>query len=234
MQNAPKSWFLGAALLAVALSCVGARPRPAVAADVQAAVKDDGGQPVAAAVVTLTPADAAGAASAAATAATVPALAAASVDQSGEAFVPAVVVVARGGEVTFHNADRTRHHVYSFSPVKSFEFVLNPGGASTPVRFDKAGVAAIGCNIHDHMAAFVYVTETRWTAVTDKDGRASFSGVAPGAYTATVWDRRLRPGAAAPTMPVTVAATGPTAFTATLSLPVSKRQNRRDRERSDY
>ncbi|HEY0525097.1 MAG TPA: hypothetical protein VGD08_17020 [Stellaceae bacterium] len=238
MQTAPNARFPGAAFLgaslAIALSCA-AVPRPAVAADVQASVKDEGGQPVAAAVVTLTPADAAGAAAAAASPATAPALAAASIDQRNETFIPGVVVVARGGEVTFHNADNTRHHVYSFSPIKSFEFVLNPGDASTPVRFDKAGVAAVGCNIHDHMAAFVYVTDTRWSAVTDKDGHARLAGVAPGAYTATVWDQRLRPGAPPPTMPVTVAASGgPTAFTATISLPASKRQNRRDREKSDY
>jgi plastocyanin len=245
MQTAPNprfpgAAFLGASLVAVALSCLGAAlPRATAAADVQALVKDDGGQPVASAVITLTPADGSGAATAAsasATAATDPALAAATIDQRNETFIPAVVLVARGGAVTFHNADNTRHHVYSFSPVKSFEFVLNPGDASTPVRFDKPGVAAIGCNIHDHMAAFVYVTDSRWSAITDKDGRASFTGVAPGAYVATIWDRRLRPGSAQPTMPVTVAASGgPTAFTATLGLPsAAKRQNRRDREKTDY
>jgi len=240
MQTAPNARFPGAAFLgaslAVALTCAAAVvPRPAAAADVQALVKDEGGQPVPAAVVTLTPADAAGAAAASATPATAPTLAAASIDQRNETFLPGVVLVARGGEVTFHNADNTRHHVYSFSPIKSFEFVLNPGDASAPVRFDKPGVVAIGCNIHDHMAAFVYVTDTRWSAITDKDGHARFSGVAPGTYTATVWDQRLRPGAPPPTMPVAVAASdGPTAFTATISLPASKRQNRRDREKTDY
>ena len=42
-------------------------------------------------------------------------LASATIDQRDETFVPSVVVVHRGGSVTFRNSDRTRHHIYSFS-----------------------------------------------------------------------------------------------------------------------
>jgi len=59
---------------------------------------------------------------------------------------PLVTIVPRGGEVEFHNSDRTRHHVYSFSPARAFEFVLAPGEVSEAVRLDRTGVVAVGCN----------------------------------------------------------------------------------------
>jgi hypothetical protein len=34
-----------------------------------------------------------------------------------------------------------------------------------PVHFDKPGIVAIGCNIHDHMIAHVFVTEAPCVSV---------------------------------------------------------------------
>lgn len=70
-------------------------------------------------------------------------LATATIDQLEEIFVPTVVVVRRGGSVVFHNSDRTRHHIYSFSPIRQFEFVQKPDDNSPAVSFDVPGVAAI-------------------------------------------------------------------------------------------
>src|SRR5688500_5851622 len=46
------------------------------------------------------------------------------VDQKALAFTPYVEVFRPGDEVVYRNSDHTRHHVYSFSPIKAFEFVL--------------------------------------------------------------------------------------------------------------
>jgi hypothetical protein len=120
-------------------------------------------------------------------------------------FVPEVVVVHNGGVVVFHNSDRTRHHVYSFSPIKRFEFVQDPDDASQPVRFEQPGVAAIGCNMHDQMIAWVYVTKAPWAAVTDEAGQARITDLPAGDFIATVWHPRLRPGTKASGKSIAVA-----------------------------
>ena len=72
-------------------------------------------------------------------------------------FHPFVLIVPVGAKVSFPNLDPTRHHVYSFSPAKQFELKLFARDQSRSVVFDKPGVVALGCNIHDAMTAFIVV-----------------------------------------------------------------------------
>jgi hypothetical protein len=97
-----------------------------------------------------------------------------------------------GAEVSFPNLDPTKHHVYSFSAAKRFELKLFAKDQSRTVRFDKPGVVALGCNIHDGMSAFIYVTNNAWTARTNRQGVAMFADApnAPGRL--TVWHPYLR------------------------------------------
>src|SRR6188768_3282955 len=67
------------------------------------------------------------------------------IDQKDETFVPYLTLLRRGDSIVFRNSDYTRHHVYTFSPVHPFEFVVPSGSTSESVTFDRAGVAAIGC-----------------------------------------------------------------------------------------
>ncbi len=92
--------------------------------------------------------------------------------QRDRQFQPAVTAVQTGTSVQFPNLDTVRHQVYSFSPAKRFELRLYAGTPSTPVVFDKAGVAALGCNIHDGMSAWVVVMDTPHIARTDASGVA--------------------------------------------------------------
>jgi plastocyanin len=161
----------------------------AVAADLYFTATDPDGHTLANAVIALVPAS--GAASGGQFAGPSRQV----IDQRHETFIPLVVIVPRGGQVVFRNSDTTHHHAYSFSPIKRFELMLDPGDESQPVQFDVAGVAAIGCNIHDQMVAYVYVTDSPWSAQTDADGRATIAGVPAGDYDATGWHPRLRPGA---------------------------------------
>jgi plastocyanin len=132
-------------------------------------------------------------------------IATATIDQKDETFVPFVVVIRTGGTVTFRNGDRIRHHVYSFSPIRQFEFVQPPGDISPPIRFDRPGEAALGCNIHDQMIAYVYVTNAPWAAVTGANGQAMIAAVPAGHYVATVWHPRLKPRSEPPAVAVALA-----------------------------
>ncbi|MHB8283626.1 MAG: cupredoxin domain-containing protein [Caulobacteraceae bacterium] len=109
------------------------------------------------------------------------------VAQKGIAFDPYVLVAPVGSLVTFPNRDTVRHHVYSFSPAHRFELKLYGREEHRVERFDKVGVVAMGCNIHDAMAAYIDVVDTRFAAKTDGQGQALISDLPPGAATMKVW-----------------------------------------------
>jgi plastocyanin len=93
------------------------------------------------------------------------------VKQSNQQFTPRVLAVARGSTVRFPNMDITQHHVYSFSTAKTFELELYSGDDVEPVQFEQSGIVALGCNIHDWMLGYVFVTDDAVFGVTDADGR---------------------------------------------------------------
>jgi hypothetical protein len=107
-------------------------------------------------------------------------------------FDPFVLVVPVGADVDFPNRDEVRHHVYSFSPAKTFELKLYGRDQTRVVRFDKPGIVPLGCNIHDNMVAFIVVVDTPFAAKTDVSGQAVIHGVPAGAQALRVWHPYLR------------------------------------------
>jgi plastocyanin len=109
------------------------------------------------------------------------------VDQVDKQFVPYVKPVFVGSTVRFPNSDHIRHQVYSFSPAKKFELPLYGGTNAPPVIFDKPGVVVLGCNIHDWMIGYIYVSETPFFAKTGPLGTASITDMPPGEYIVRIW-----------------------------------------------
>jgi plastocyanin len=155
------------------------------AAQLDVNVADRHGKPIADAVVSLLRRDGAGAHPGAATTHTV--------DQKDLTFIPYVEVFRPGDTVVFHNSDHTRHHVYSFSPAKTFEYVIAPEQSAPPLKLERTGVIAVGCNIHDSMISYLYVTDAPWFARTDASGHVRFDDLPAGAYDVRVWHPRLPP-----------------------------------------
>ncbi|MBA4683080.1 methylamine utilization protein [Pseudomonas sp. MDMC216] len=155
---------------AVVLPCL------AHAAALQAELVDAAGQPLADAVISLRgPLHAP------------QALPPARMDQRNKQFQPHVLAVRTGTSVSFPNSDDIRHQVYSFSPAKRFELRLYQGTPSDPVLFDKPGLVVLGCNIHDWMLGYIYVTDDPWFAVSDEHGRAAIAELPAGRYAVTLW-----------------------------------------------
>jgi plastocyanin len=169
----------------------------APAATVGVSVTDAAGKPLVDAVVMLEPA---------AGRLPVGPMAGVQIAQVRRQFTPQVTVVTVGTPVTFPNNDTVRHHVYSFSPVKTFELKLYAGVPNTPIVFDKPGIAVLGCNIHDQMVAWVVVVDTPLHARSAASGRAQIDGVAPGNYQLRVWHPALAEGSPPTSTPLTVAA----------------------------
>jgi hypothetical protein len=122
--------------------------------------------------------------------------------QKGMLFTPFVLPVRVGTTVSFPNQDDVRHHVYSFSSAKRFELRLYGRDETKKVTFDVPGLVPLGCNIHDNMLSYIYVTAHPVYAVTDNKGQARLRGLPSGAYATFVWhpdvtgDRTEQPGPA--------------------------------------
>lgn len=161
---------------------------PGMATQMQLRVLDAAGEPLTDAVVAMKKTASDGAASPAEHAAAEPP--AATMAQQNQAFAPAVLAITRGTRVKFPNLDDTQHHVYSFSPTKVFELPLYKGDTHEPVEFDKTGVVALGCNIHDDMRGYIYVADTPYVALSDADGIAIFDSLTDADYELIIWHPR--------------------------------------------
>ena len=147
-----------------------------------ATVVDDKGRPVADAVVVAVPADGPVRLSSRRDAV---------IDQVDKEFTPKVNVILVGTPVIFPNHDNVRHQVYSFSPAKRFELPLYAGVPAQPVLFDTPGVVVLGCNIHDWMVGYIYVSESPYFAKTRADGKATLADLPARAYVVRVWHPQL-------------------------------------------
>ena len=183
-------------------------PGLAAAADLSVTVRTSSGQPVADAVVTI-PAHAAG-----------PIRFAwpYRVAQHNMQFEPFVLIAPVGAEIAFPNLDVVRHHVYSFSAPHPFELKLYGRDETRVVRFDKPGVIALGCNIHDTMVAFILLVDTPYAAKTDASGVAVIHGAPAGAQTFKVWHPYLRAPGNTLSFTATLRAEGVTAQAVTADL----------------
>jgi plastocyanin len=172
------------AIVLAALLTIGAAPPPPAAPGVTVYVRGPGNVPIADAVVTI---HLVGRPTPAATAS-----GSYTVNQKDIQFHPFVLMVPLGSDVSFPNLDPVRHHVYSFSSTKKFELKLYAKEQNRSVTFDKPGIVALGCNIHDQMSAYIDVVDTAFAVRTDASGNAVFSSVPAGQISIEVWHPYLR------------------------------------------
>ena len=190
--------ILTASLLPLGLSLVA--PTAAGAATAEITVRGADGKPLAGAVVMIdTPKKVAG---------PIHFTWGTEMAQRNIAFDPHVLIVPVGATVTFPNKDKVRHHVYSFSRVKSFNLKLYGAGEVPSVVFDKPGVVALGCNIHDSMSGFLLVVDTPFAMQTDANGHVSISGLPAGAATVRLWHPAIHAPENTLSQPVIVTAAG--------------------------
>ena len=188
------------------------------AAGLTVSLLDSTSHPVADVVVVLEPA--AGADRPAAAARTVAPAAHAVIDQRNLRFVPEISVIRSGTAIEFPNSDNVRHQVYSFSPAKNFRLALYAGHIYPPLVFDKPGLVTLGCNIHDAMIGFVYVTDSPWFGKTNAQGRLELPALPAGDYHAVLWHPRFAEAAPQIERDVTVAARGDATLAVTLQHPM--------------
>lgn len=172
MKLIPGSWCLTAATMVA----YGTLSTTAQALDLTIHLQDEQGAAVAGAVVEVR-----------SSRVSAPSADIAIIDQIERRFVPMVQLVQTGQRMNFPNSDNVRHHVYSFSDIKQFSTPLYANEDIEPVLFDQPGIAVLGCNIHDSMIAYVYVTEWQHTAISNDTGIAELTGLEQSPQVLHIW-----------------------------------------------
>jgi plastocyanin len=112
-------------------------------------------------------------------------------EQKNIQFSPRALIVPVGATVLFPNLDKVRHHVYSFSTGNKFELKLFGKDETHSYTFKTVGIAAVGCNIHDQMSAYIAIVDTPYAALTNASGVATLRNVS-GDGELRVWRQDLR------------------------------------------
>jgi plastocyanin len=111
--------------------------------------------------------------------------------QKNKSFSPHLLVIPPGSTVDFPNRDPFFHNVFSLFEGKRFDLGLYESGASRSVKFDRAGVSYIFCNIHPQMNAIVISLDTPYYAIVGSSGEAQIANVEPGDYLMQIWAEGL-------------------------------------------
>ena len=111
------------------------------------------------------------------------------ITQRNKTFLPHILTIMTGTTVDFPNFDPIFHNAFSSYNGQVFDVGLYPPGTSRAVKFSKAGVVRVFCNIHPTMSAVIVVLNTPYFTTTKKDGSWALD-VPPGNYELNVFHER--------------------------------------------
>ena len=113
------------------------------------------------------------------------------VDQDGCRYIPRVVGVQAGQDLTFRNSDGLPHNINA-SPSTNRGFnISQPVTMDTNRNFALAEVMVpVRCDVHGWMSAFVGVLDHPFHGVTSMDGSADLGMLPPGEYVVEAWHER--------------------------------------------
>lgn len=143
---------------------------------------------------------------------TFPTQAAVILDQNGCEYVPHVVGVMAGQDLTIKNSDPVLHNINTRPDLNRGFNVSQPraGMESTRTFRDAEVMIPVKCDVHGWMNAYIGVTDNPYYAVSSADGSFTISGLPPGEYVIEAWHATL--GVSTQTVTVGDAETGTADF----------------------
>jgi plastocyanin len=155
--------------------------------------------------------------------------------QRNKTFSPHLLVVPVGAAVNFPNHDPIFHNVFSLFEGKRFDLGLYEAGSSRTIRFDRAGVSYVFCNIHPEMGAVVIALRTPYFAISDRKGKILLNDVPAGRYILHLWQEAAPPEMLnAMRREVTISAEASSLGTIRLQLPRAQNVAHKNKYGQDY
>jgi len=133
-------------------------------------------------------------------------------DQNGCEYVPHVIGVMAGQDLTIKNSDPLLHNINTQPEInRGFNISQPRAGMESSRTFRDAEVMIpVKCDVHGWMNAYIGVTDNPYHAVSSADGSFTISGLPPGEYVIEAWHATL--GASTQTVTVGDAETGTADF----------------------
>ena len=116
------------------------------------------------------------------------------ISQKNFQFLPGVLPIVVGTQVSFPNSDSDYHNVFSYSKTKRFDLGRFLSDESPPlVVFDKTGTVKLFCEIHRHMRATILILDTPYFTTVDDKGRFNLTNLPAGNFELVAWvnDRKV-------------------------------------------
>jgi plastocyanin len=107
-----------------------------------------------------------------------------------KAFVPSVLAITQGSQVTFPNSDPILHNAFSTAQGNGFDTGLYGKGEGESATFNSVGVVRVFCNVHHSMTANILVLNTPFFASPDAQGRFTLKNLPEGPGELFVWHDR--------------------------------------------
>jgi len=114
-------------------------------------------------------------------------------DQVDCVYVPTVLIVPVGAEVTIKNSDAILHNVHT-TPFDNPPLNVAQPASQTEIKspaFTIPEIIPVGCDVHAWMHADIVVVDNPYAIATGADGTFTLTDVPPGDYTVEVWHSEL-------------------------------------------
>jgi hypothetical protein len=107
--------------------------------------------------------------------------------QKGCQYIPHVIALHTGQELSVVNADQTSHNIHPLAKVnREWNKSQPPGAPPIQEKFDAPEFISVKCNIHPWMHGWFAVLKTNHYSIS-KDGAFSLANLPAGKYTVTAW-----------------------------------------------
>jgi plastocyanin len=113
-------------------------------------------------------------------------------DQKGCEYIPHVAAFPVGTTVNVENSDNILHNIHTDSTINPAIDVAQPGFKKViKLTVEKPEVIQVGCDAHNWMQGWWYVTSNPYFAVSNAEGHYEITDVPPGTYKLKIWQEKL-------------------------------------------